>query len=413
MIEIILIIALISVFLIDYVVRKKRKASTKEIEKFNNKRFKIEDLKPVIFSSFFLFIITIILNQILFNGFFFNSNISKSDFLNYKMYHSDEISHIAKIIDSISQDLKTDIYTLNDNRELVTGIIYNDKRVQGVVINGLKNGEFIYKTNENYKQVLYSGEYSMGKRIGLHKGWYVDSLENKKLKVDAYFLGNGSLESVSIWTPNSKKIFEFLARYQEYEFDGYDLTMWGNNNNDDPYFVINCNSNYENDEKYYDISYRQYDFKGKGVFFQNNYFQYEELNSNNFFGFLLDYRMSETKINFSGGLLNKYFYERNFKTSEINDFGSWDNNKVFQSEEKLWRDKNREKLKEEIHFNIDPPNTFWVKSYNLRDEIYQHFIIDDLNSFKEKSQFYKYPTWQLKNDKSLVKYIIKNGKKQL
>ena len=218
-IEIILVIALVSVFMIDYLVRKKGKNSTKEIEKVLNNEIKRKSKTPIYIFSFSIAIalcIVIADKQLYDKTLFKKDGFSFFDKLTSKRYyindvHTEQIkwSDVEKDENLYYWD-RVKIHKVKETMEVIDkGILYNsfgniclieDGKFNGYykktfekdsttwiinsVVKGIPKGKFTsYYKNGNIETIIF---YDDGYRVGDYK--FYDSL-GKKIRQEQYVKG--------------------------------------------------------------------------------------------------------------------------------------------------------------------------------------------------------------------------------
>tara|TARA_R110001632_G_scaffold105839_2_gene215433 strand:- start:1942 stop:3177 length:1236 start_codon:yes stop_codon:yes gene_type:complete len=399
-IEIILALVIVSVFLIDFILRKRKKASTNEIENFvSSETIKRNDKKPILILSFVLIALVsavIYINNNLYNGFLFEEDgITVLDHLKYDQLYENEVSFVYKKSDSlkfVDKYQERRYYTDKETRAPITGILYDS--LGGLAPKFIKNG-FIkglatVRYNGNY---LLKGSYYKGFKIGEH----IDYLMDNKLRV---LMGSTNYNNNFLPTRqiayDEKGVKKFESS-MEYDSDASDLKntlrKWYSDDGS-LQTVANFKNDYLGNKQINTVSYnyRYEDSKRYGGHrLQDENTEYERMKDQSFF--LVDdwyaRAFKDTPINnakavyFDYSLSGVYIEQNTVSTQqsrlkEWSVYKSWNYINNYQSlTRKVWKDSTKNKLLLEEYYNVDPPNLLWGKIYdskgNNQGDLIEHY----------------------------------------
>ena len=397
-IEIILALVIVSVFLIDFILRKRKKASTNEIENFvSSETIKRNNKKPILILSFVLIALVsavIYINNNLYNGFLFEEDgITVLDHLKYDQLYENEVSFVYKKSDSlefVDKYQERRYYTDKETRAPITGVLYDSLGglAPKFIKNGFIEGLAVVRYDVNY---LLKGSYYKGFKIGEH----IDYLMDGKLRV---LMGSTNYNNNFLPTRqiayNEKGVKKFKSSV-EYNSDASDykniLRKW--------YFddgslqtVANFKNDYLGNKQINTVSYN-----------------YEYKDTNRYGGHTLqDQNIESKRMEDQSWFLVDYWYPRAFKDNpgiesyyldyslrgvyveqntvstqqsrlkEWSVYNSWDYINNYQSlTRKVWKDSTKNKLLLEEYYNVDPPNLLWGKIYdskgNNQGDLIEHY----------------------------------------
>ena len=401
-IEIILALVIVSVFLIDFIVRKRKKASTNEIENFvSSETIKRNNKKPILILSFVLIALVsavIYINNNLYNGFLFEEDgITVLDHLKYDQLYENEVSFVYKKSDSlefVDKYQERRYYTDKETRAPITGVLYDSLGglAPKFIKNGFIEGLAVVRYDVNY---LLKGSYYKGFKIGEH----IDYLMDGKLRV---LMGSTNYNNNFLPTRqiayNEKGVKKFESS-TEFNSDASDfknlLRKW--------YFddgSLQTVVNIKTDE----IGNRQ---------FNRVLYNYIYEDTSRYRGHRLQDQNPITKTNYSedqAQFITDAWYVRAFKNKSIYDAKTYyfdfdlrgvyiEENRIrteqniameyslfrgpeyiFHSQSltrKVWKDSTKNKLLLEEYYNVDPPNLLWGKIYdskgNNQGDLIEHY----------------------------------------
>lgn len=213
-IEIILLITLASVFLVDYLMRKRKISSTKEIEKVEssetNRKSKIPIL--ILFTTIFLVLsVFFVDNQFYRKTLFKNDGFSFFDKLVSKRYHINNVKQNKLLFIESKQEFETNnffgkrvvvdleyikadsiVVYKSKNNQRIDGVLYDDFGNLGFIKNGLRKGKFT--TRYSNGQVESKSNYLDGYYDGEYLSYYVNGQIKYKKSFDDYMI-NGKSET--------------------------------------------------------------------------------------------------------------------------------------------------------------------------------------------------------------------------